>query len=230
MTQRKQTKKDIVLKLSISTLCAAAFIILVILLLTVDRAPSGETLTVVGLSSFNSAVFSLFGKSDTWYTLSKLLGYAEIASIAFFAMLGAYQWIRRKKLSLIDRELFALAALYVIMAVIYVIFELIVINCRPVFSDGTAEASFPSSHSLIAIFTTASAALEAGRRLQKKIAIPVIALCVTVGALTVIGRLLGGVHWATDIIGSLLLGGVFIPLYDVAALCLREKQNRNNLP
>lgn len=220
----KPTKKSLIIKLSLSAVGAIAFFVLVALLLTVDRAPSGETQTVVGLSTFNSAVFSHFGTSDAWYTVTKLLGYAELASVAFFGCLFIVQWIRRKKLSLVDRDLFALAALYAAVAILYILFELVVINCRPVFTDGKIEASFPSSHSLIAVFTMGAAALQAKSRLRRGAAVPVIIVLAAACFFSVFGRLCAGVHWATDILGSVALGAAILPLYDIAASSLREKQ------
>lgn len=217
-------KRSLVFTIAVSAFFFIAFFLLLALLLTTDRAPSGDSGAVVGLSAFNSAVFSFFGKSDTWYSVSNVLGLFELASMAFFGLLFLYQWKKRKKLSLVDRDLFALFALYLAVALIYVFFELFVINCRPVLIDGKSEPSFPSSHAMISVFSMGAAALQAKSRLKGPLAVAVISLCVVTGALVVFGRLCSGVHWGTDIIASVLLGGALLPLYNIAASALKRKQ------
>ena len=45
-------------------------------------------------------------------------------------------------------------------------------------------------------------------------------------ALTVIGRLLAGVHWFTDIIGGILISGVLLSVFSLVLDIMKEKRGR----
>jgi membrane-associated phospholipid phosphatase len=108
----------------------------------------------------------------------------------------------------------ALWVLYVAVIIFYLIFEFYVINYAPIKIDGEYKASYPSSHTLLAVTVMTSGASVFNLYVKKKayrIAAYSVSCVVTVA--TVVGRLLAGVHWFTDIFASILLSAALIVLF-----------------
>ena len=83
-----------------------------------------------------------------------------------------------------------------------------------VLEDGELAASFPSSHTLLAICLFGIAAHQLYLRIRSHLWRWIAAgACAALAAVTVIGRLLSGVHWLTDILGGILLGGAILLAY-----------------
>lgn len=192
------------------------FALFTVLVMTVDVQPIGPENSSVGFASINGKFRDLVGRQEAFYQLSQVAGYAALLTAAGFAVWGLSQMIRRKSLKM-DSQLWFLVALYGAMMACYVGFEFVVINCRPVLEEGVLEASYPSSHTLLGVCIMGSAMVLLGKRIPcRKCRWPWMALCELVLLLVVVGRTLSGVHWLTDIIASLLLGGGLVALYAAA--------------
>ncbi len=205
---------------------AAAFALLAALLLTIDVQPIAADGTNVGLASFNASIHAATGESDLFYKLSDVLVLFPLASMLIFGFLGLRQVIARRSAALVDDDLLALGALYVVMLLLYLLFNHVSLNNRPVFEDGICEPSFPSSHTLLAVTALGAAAAQAKMRLEGGKRVGAICLCVAVMIVLVAARLLSGVHWATDIAGGVLLGAALVSFYAAAAIMLRGKAVR----
>jgi undecaprenyl-diphosphatase len=97
---------------------------------------------------------------------------------------------------------------YGLVVGIYVLFELVIINYRPVLVEGELEASYPSSHTLMSTFILLSTAYLINHLFKdshKVIKNILIIICYILCALMVVFRLLAGVHWLSDIIGGLFI-------------------------
>ena len=198
--------------------CFLLFLITLALVLTVDVAAIGPEGTSVGLSRLNGDFHELIGGfRQPLYSLTQKLGYMALAVAAGVACLGVVQMIQRRGLTGMDRRLWLLAGLYAVTAVLYVLFEKVVINYRPVLMEGETapEASFPSSHTLLACVIWGSAFLLIPRLVRRSDGLRILlrGLCVLFGAATVVGRLLSGVHWLTDILAGLFLGFTLLFLF-----------------
>ena len=190
------------------------FLLLTFLVLKTDVQPIGPQGSSVGLATVNGAVFEFCGSNPIWYTISEICGIVALLCAGGFACLGGWQWISRKSLKQVDKSLYLLAAFYVLVGIVYVLFEIIVINCRPVLVEGVLEASYPSSHTvLVSCIMLSTAAQLQGRIRKKAICLPLQILCCVLVALTAVGRILAGVHWYTDVIAALLVSGVLIFAY-----------------
>lgn len=200
--------------------CAILFVAFTVLVMTVDVSPIGPMESEVGCSSINGWFRDLVGEGRVWYAASEITGALSLVTAAAFAAVGVYQLCRRKKPSLVDRSLFLLAGLYAAVLVCYAAFEVIVINDRPVLVDGVLEASYPSSHTMLALTVMLSAAVELFERCrQRKICRVLLpSLCTAIGVFTVVARALSGVHWLTDVVGSLLLSAALLAAYFAARL------------
>ena len=210
-----------------SGIFALAFIVLIVLVSVWNVAPIGPEGTEIGLSSINKATHDALGVSEIWYDVTEIFGYVAIATVAVFGLIGVYQIIKRKSIFKVDKKLIALVGLYCLMALAYVLFEIVAVNYRPIIMPGDlhVEASFPSSHTMLVCVIMGSAFVilkDYVKNNALRIALQYVSLAIA--ALTVAGRLLSGVHWLTDIIGGFLISLALVTLY--SAVCdLAEKKN-----
>ena len=185
----------------------AAFLILTLLLTCVDMREAGESGAKVGFATLNEAVFEALGQNALCLTLSELCGTLMLAAVGAFGVVGLVQVIRRKGILRADRELYVMAGGLVLLAAAYLLFEIVVINCRPVLDEGELAASYPSSHTMLAAAVAGMGMAYLQIRAKKGALTYVLyGLLNVVPVATVVLRLLGGVHWLTDIVGGVLLG------------------------
>lgn len=213
-----KNKKNIL----ICVLLVLISIIYTLLVKYVDTSTIGPNGSVVGFSSLNSFVFNLTGNNMTLYKITEILGIIPILIALMYAVIGLIQVIDRKSLK-VDKELIALGILYIIVILIYVFFEKCIINYRPVLIDGILEASYPSSHTLLSICICGSALLInkylfKNKKIYKYINIVSIISMV----LIVLGRLLSGVHWASDIIGSIIISITLLKILETYYLSIKK--------
>ena len=190
--------------------------VLIVLVCFVDVQAIGPEGTRIGLSHLNRFVFELFGVNMLWYEVTDWLGLAAIGTAFLFAAAGLIQWIRRKDIRKVDKEILSLGGLYFIVIGLYVLFELAVVNYRPILMPGSThpEASFPSSHTMLVCVIMGSALLLLGKYVNGKILRKVLqAICAATIGVTVLGRLISGVHWFTDIVGGVLISIMLLNLY-----------------
>lgn len=218
---KSQTKSDIII-----TACLfLVFIIFTIIVKYVDVKAVGPLQSEVGLASINLAVFKVFGTSKVMYDITEILGYLTFIVIAFFAGFGLYQLIKYKSIKKVDYKILVLGGFYVVVLIFYALFEIVIVNYRPVLVEGGLEASYPSSHTMLSVCVISSAMIIASEMLsgKKGLSITVVIIGYALILLTVIGRLLSGVHWFTDIFGGVLLSFALIMLFYTAIEFIREK-------
>ena len=197
-------------------------IIYTLLVKYVDTSTIGPNGSVVGFSSLNSFVFNLTGNNMTLYNITEILGIIPILIALMYAIIGLIQVIDRKSLK-VDKELIALGILYIIVILIYVFFEKCIINYRPVLIDGILEASYPSSHTLLSICICGSALLINKYLFNnKKIYKYINIISIISMVLIVLGRLLSGVHWASDIIGSIIISITLLKILETYYLSIKK--------
>ena len=207
----------------------AAALLFTLLVKVVDVQAIGPQDTSVGFAKINKAFSDLVGTNMFLYKLTQLLGYAALAVVAFFGFGGMMQLVKRKSLMKVDRELLGAGVLYVVVLALYVAFEKIIVNYRPVIMPGETapEASFPSSHTLLACVVFGSAVILADTYVRKhKARMRVRAIFVILILVMVIGRLLSGVHWITDIVAGLLFSGSLLSAFK-GYIDLPQPQRRN---
>ena len=194
----------------------ALFILTIALVKCVDIDAVGPAGTSIGLSHLNKAVHDLIGVHMFWYQVTNLLGFWAILCGAIFACIGLKQLIERKSLKQVDAKILALGGLFVLLGVIYVLFEKVVINCRPVLMEGETvpEASFPSSHTVLAFVIFGAIAMMLKDYLQDKRLVSMLQnACLVLILVSVIGRLISGVHWFTDILGGIFLSYALLMVF-----------------
>lgn len=202
----------------LSALLFVFFALLTFALLKLDVKAIGAGGTNVGLSTINGWFFSLTGVNLLWYHITDWLGLLPLAVAAIFAFLGAAQLIKRKSIKKVDREIILMGIFYVLVIAFYIFFETKIINYRPIIIYTSPEASYPSSHTMmvICIMWSAAIAVKSMWGERKVLCKCVNALSVILIAITIIGRLISGVHWLTDIIGGMVLSSALVLLYRAA--------------
>ena len=192
-----------------------------------DVQPIGPEGSEVGFASVNWFVFQRLGVHPLWYEITEWLGIAAILCAAGFGAMGLCQLVKRKSIRKVDRSILALGAFYAMVFACYLFFEQVVINFRPVILDEGLEASYPSSHTMLVVCIMLSAAMQIRARFseKKKLCLAVGIGAALVSAVTVIGRLLSGVHWFSDIIGGMLLSAALLALYGAVMEYIQSYQN-----
>ncbi len=206
-------------KLIKGTVLMALFLLLIVALKTVDVQPIGPHGSKVGLAAINGAFRKLMGGMHMiWYDVTEALGMAAIAVACGFGLFGLWQLIKRRSLRRVDRDIYALAGLYIAMGIAYVLFEKAVVNYRPVDMGAGLEPSFPSSHTVLTCCIMSSAIWQFKRRIKSEALRGIaVMLCTAVMAVTIAGRMVSGVHWITDIAGGVLLSASLMEFYMAAA-------------
>ena len=156
-----------------------------------------------------------------WDLITDIILYTSFAVLGVFAFLGLYQWIKRKSLKKVDRELLAVFPPLILMSATYFIFDKIfILNTRP---DGSGKPSFPSSHVMTATTIFAIIALMLPKYIKSKpLRIILDLIMATLLVLLPIGRVATGKHWTSDVIAGLIFAAIFIVIY---YLIIRRKHH-----
>ena len=207
----------------------AAFVLWTFLIMSVDVQYVGQRGTAIGFAEFNIWFHGLTGVSMLLYTVTDWLGLVPIAVCMCFAVMGLVQLIKRRSLFKVDLDILLLGIYYILVILAYLIFEMIPINYRPILIDGFLEAFYPSSTTLLVLSVMPTLILQIKRRSKRKtVKNAVCAFAVVFSVFMVVGRLISGVHWATDIIGSILLSFGLFELYHAVVL-YTDKRKENGI-
>ena len=212
--------------LSLGSMFIAAFVIWTFLVQRVDVQPIGAMETDIGFAAINGWFHKMTGVHMAIYHITDWLGLVPIFICMLFGVLGLFQWIKRKSLLKVDCDIIILGVYYIIVIFAYLIFEMIPINYRPILIEGVLEASYPSSTTLLVLCVMPTLVEQVGRRTEKKKMIRSIKVfSISFSVFMVLGRLLSGVHWLTDIIASILFSiGLFCIYKAIIVLCYNEEK------
>ena len=192
----------------------AAFMLWTVLVCFVDVRAIGPRESSVGFATLNGYVHNLTGVNMSLYVITDWLGLVPIGIAFGFAVLGLVQWIKRKSLLKVDRSILTLGGFYIVVMAVYILFEIVVINYRPTLIDGYLEASYPSSTTMLVMCVMPTAMMQFSARIKNDLFRRCVLFTTTVFiAFTVIGRLVSGVHWITDIIGGVLVSTAIVLMY-----------------
>lgn len=217
----KENRKELVTGIAL----LFAFVLWTVLIRHIDVQNAGPNGTAVGFAAFNVWFHRLTGVHMAIYTITDWLGVVPVIICMWFGLLGIVQLVKRRSLFKVDPDILLLGVYYVVVILGYLLFEMVPINYRPILIDGNLEASYPSSTTLLVLTVMPTLKYQSDRR----IANPVIRKAITVfvivfAAFMVICRLTSGVHWATDIIGSVFLSSGLFMTYQFMAEYTRQKK------
>ena len=200
-------------------LCGGLFAVAIIYTLLVkyiDVQEIGPNDSLVGFATINNFMFNLTGVNMLWYDITDWWGFVPLFIAFIYAMIGFIQMIKRRNILKIDKEILGLGVYYIIVIGLYIFFETCIINYRPTLMDGILEASYPSSHTLLAVCICGSSLiinkyLFKNRNFFKaENIISILSILVIV-----IGRFISGVHWFTDIVGAILISIALLKAFNI---------------
>ena len=179
-----------------------------------DTNAIGPKNTVVGFSALNALFSNLTGYNEFFYKLTEYIGVIVFILVGYYGIIGLMQLIKRKSLLKVDKRILFLGGLYVLMLLVYIFFEHVIINYRPFLIDKELEASYPSSHTMLALCVCLSSLLISKFYFKKKAVKTINIITIVLMFVLVIGRILSGAHWITDIIGGIIISAFLVYLYD----------------
>jgi undecaprenyl-diphosphatase len=126
----------------------------------------------------------------------------------------------------VDRDLILLGVYYVVVIGAFFLFEIFPVNYRPILIEGRLEASYPSSTTLLVLSVMPTLTFQIDRRCKsEELKWIVRILTALFSAFMVVGRLICGVHWFTDIVGGLVLSTGLFLLYKAMVQIFGEEKN-----
>ena len=189
-----------------------------VLVTFVDKQAIGPEGTSVGFSAINKVVLDAISYNPMWDKVTDIMLMIAILTAVYFAAVGFMQLVKeRRRLFEVDKEILVMGFLYVILVVLYVLFDKVPFNYRPVLlpDEVELEASFPSTHVLMICTILGSAIVAWRERLyddENLVAVLKTCACVVM-FIGVVGRVLAGVHWFSDICAGLLFSATLISAY-----------------
>ena len=207
----KETKRK---ELLAGIILMVAFVLWTVLIRNIDVQNAGSNGTAVGFATINVWFHQLTGVHMLVYKITDWLGLVPIIICMCFGVLGLVQLIKRRSILRVDPDILLLGVYYVLVIACYLIFEMIPINYRPILINGNLEASYPSSTTLLVLSVMPTLKYQSDRRIANPMTRKAIVLFVfAFSSFMVMGRLISGVHWATDIIGSVFLSSGLFMVY-----------------
>ena len=199
---------------------SAVFIVWTLLVRFVDVQAIGPRGSSVGFATLNGYLHNLIGVHMSLYTITDWLGLVPIGVAFGFGIFGLAQWLKRKRLRKVDYDILVLGGFYIVVMAVYILFETVVVNYRPILINGYLEASYPSSTTMLVACVMPTAILQFRARIKNKLCRRCVTLIISLfTAFMIIGRLISGVHWTTDIIGGIFISaGLVLTYYSVGNL------------
>ncbi len=204
-----------------------ALFLLLIILLSIDRATITFAGKEVGLSHLNNLVSYKF--DDTLDKVSDVLFYFSFSGVILGVVLGIMQLVKNKSLFAVDTKILFFGIFVILAIIFWLVFDKgLKINYRPI--DPT-EGSFPSTHVFMTTFFMLAAhnllcSLFKGNNIVKYGSLAVAIIFIV---LVTIFRVSSGMHYITDVIGGLFIGLSFYFLaFGLGKAFVKQEENATN--
>ena len=215
--------------LLLPTITLTIFIIWTIIVKTVD-VQYIQDVGFLGFYSFNTSINDKVQSLNPtlFHAISNGLLFASFLTVVPFAIMGLVQLIVRKSFKKVDKIIYLLLVSYVVMVIIYFIFEIVKINYSPLSVKDDLKASYPSSHVFIFINILGANLFGFLYYTRPNKTGKIIAFCVVIGLFIamLVFRLLSGHHYFTDIVGALFLSFFQLSLFDSMVALFIKEQNK----
>ena len=197
----------------ISTILILLAVVFTILVKVVDVKQVGVNETSIGFATINQFVFKTIGVHMIWYHITDWLGLVPFFMAMAYAIVGVSQLVKRRSFLKVDKEIIILGLFYVIVIALYVFFEKVIVNYRPILMNGFLEASYPSSHTLMTICICGSSVIVNRKLFDNRIGKVMNVFSVVIIWVSVVGRLISGVHWFSDIVGGMVISMALLVVF-----------------
>lgn len=191
-------------------------IILIILLIFFDRRTNIYTGKKIGLFKFNNLFFN--NKYNYQFDIiSDFYLYFCFMIIIILIIDELFKVLKYKNILYLNYNFITLLIfLFIIFTISFIFDKLIIINYRPIMTNGILEGSFPSTHVTIITFVYLSSIsflkIYKKNKSFKECYLILVIINIIIAS---IFRLMSGMHWMTDIIGGLILGGIMFLGYTI---------------
>ena len=207
----KKTKHS---HLYISLSMLLAFVVWTLAVRFVDVRAIGPNGSIVGFATINEFFHRLTGVHILIYNITDWLGLVPIFVAMGFAFFGFVQLIKRKRFNNVDYSILVLGGFYIVVMAVYIFFEMVTINYRPILINGILEKSYPSSTTLLVMCVMPTAIMQFNRRIKNTPLKKTVSFLITAFIVFMVaGRLISGVHWFSDIIGGSVLSAGLVIMY-----------------
>lgn len=202
-------KRNIITSITLLIL-SVAFTLLV---KNIDVKAIGPNESLVGFADINKLFHNLIGSNMAIYKITEIIGLIPLLIAFIYVIIGIKQLITRKSLLKVDKEIYLLGLFYILVLGVYIFFEKVVINYRPVLIDNILEPSYPSSHTLMSICICISSIMINKKLFRNNLADIENIISIIVMVLIIVGRIISGVHWFTDILGGIIISSTLVVLF-----------------
>ncbi len=214
-----KNKKELI----ISILLSIVTVVYIVLLKIIDVEGIGPSGSEVGFSTMNNKFKEIIGSNMSIYKITEILGMLVLCIVAIYGIIGLVQLVKRRSLLKVDRDIIVLGIFYVVVMILYLLFDEIAINYRPILIDGELEPSFPSSHTMLALCVCISSLMVSKRYIDKSYITVTNFITVLLMIGVLVGRIISGVHWISDIIGGIIISITLLSWFYTALVWEKEK-------
>lgn len=188
-------------------------VVFTLLVKNIDVKAIGPNESLVGFADINKLFHNLIGSNMAIYKITEIIGLIPLLIAFIYVIIGIKQLITRKSLLKVDKEIYLLGLFYILVLGVYIFFEKVVINYRPVLIDNILEPSYPSSHTLMSICICISSIMINKKLFRNNLADTENIISIIVMVLIIVGRIVSGVHWFTDILGGIIISSTLVVLF-----------------
>lgn len=188
-------------------------VVFTLLVKNIDVKAIGPNESLVGFADINKLFHNLIGSNMAIYKITEIIGLIPLLIAFIYVIIGIKQLITRKSLLKVDKEIYLLGLFYILVLGVYIFFEKVIINYRPVLIDNILEPSYPSSHTLMSICICISSIMINKKLFRNNLADIENIISIIVMVLIIVGRIISGVHWFTDILGGIIISSTLVVLF-----------------
>ena len=218
----KDSKKYLISSIILVTIA----VVYTMLVKCVDVGARGPEGSKVGFQAINDFFRNLLPLNMTMYKISKYAGYVPILLGLYYGFVGLKQLIKGKSIKKVDKRIIALGVFYMVVLITYIFFEKVIINYRPFIIDVKEglEASYPSSHMMLALCFCASSLMVSKYYFENKTVKKIVDIATWFFMIFIIvGRIIAGCHWISDIFGGIIISLALLNILYMVFIKFEEK-------
>ena len=192
----------------------AVFVVFTLIVKFVDVKYDG--IAEIGCGVINFWWRDFIGINSTWNLISNIVAVIILILVGIVCIWQVVIITRSKSLRNLPKHWWFFNLTLVGLLTCYLLFQIVVINYRPILVANATEVSYPSSHVLMIATVCPLLISVFNQEIKSKVwrnSFTVMGVVLLV--LGIIARVLSGYHWFTDLIGGILLSMVLVSWYQM---------------